>query len=236
MMKWAGETHFTEDLIVFRGRSFENKLHAMPGTVLAMSHDGHSVVLNEKGVPVGGAACLIDPMTPHMIAAERSVTITFLSPLRCLVEEFVIAQCQDGFAPLDRALFPDPTCETLTAFANQIQQVLLPEKNAIDRRLQAALDLLGREPGVLTVAEVAESVGVSASRLRALAQRELGSSLARWLTWKKLEHAVKGVAQGEAFAQSALSAGFADQAHFTNAMRRLLGTAPSEIGAVRIHP
>jgi len=109
----------------------------------------------------------------------------------------------------------------------------MPIAPVADDRLSAALNHLGREPGMVSIGQAAQLVGLSAPRLRALAQRDLGSSLSHWLIWKKLVHAAHSVAIGEGLAQSAASGGFVDQAHFANVMRRLLGTAPSEMSPVR---
>ena len=232
-MKWEGEAYFGASLIVFRGQSVANALHAMPVSVLAMAHDREPVMLDANGAAMGGPVCYLDPMTPHIVAPARPVTIAFLSPAKWSLERVRVQARGEGFAQLDPAGFPDLAASNLADIARWLEDTLRPEVGQRDARLEAALAMLEREPGAVSIKQAARDVGVSSSHLRALAQRDLGASLSHWLIWKKLEHAARSVTTGEALAQSAASGGFVDQAHFANVMRRLLGAAPSEIAPVR---
>jgi AraC-like DNA-binding protein len=99
----------------------------------------------------------------------------------------------------------------------------LAEAQPIDPRLRTVLDELG---GDLDITALAERVGLSAPRLRALAQAELGAPLAHWRLWLRLETAMRRVAEGENLAAAAAEAGFADQSHLNRAMRRFFGVTP----------
>lgn len=205
----------------------------MPVTVVAMSHDARSVILDRDGRETGGPACLIRPGTVHQVVPNQPLTIAFLSPAkRSLNGVKILSECE-GFAQLDPAQFPDQHSDALNAISANLSMLFQREEAAMDDRLRTATRLLAREPGAVSIAEAASEVGLSPSRLRALAQRDLGASLANWLIWKKLEFSAQSVATGEGLAQSAVSGGFVDQAHFANVMRRLLGTAPSEIEPIR---
>lgn len=232
-MKWSGEAFFDSSMIVFRGNSVANALHAMPFTVLAMSHDTYPVILDAHGKAVGGPICMIRSMTPHMVAPKRPLTIAFLSPAKWAPVGVRINGEHGGFVQLDPQPFAGQTIQGLTQVSERIAQLFHPDAAETDERLAAALDLLAREPGSVTIAQAASIVGISLSRLRAIAKRDLGAPLSSWLTWKKLEQATHSVAIGDGLAQSALSGGYVDQAHFANVMRRLLGTAPSEIRRIR---
>lgn len=232
-VKWDGEAFFGTDLIVFRGCSVANHCHAMPVTVVAMSHDRQPVILDRQSQEVAGPVCLIRPGTQHIVAPDRPLTIAFLTPAKWALKGAKVLTEQDGFAQLDPVPFPDPKAGELNAVASGLEMLFQRESARMDERVRIATLLLAREPGALSIADAAAEVGLSPSRLRALARRDLGASLASWLIWKKLEFATKSVATGEGLAQSAVSGGFVDQAHFANVMRRLLGTAPSEIEPVR---
>lgn len=232
-MTWTGEAHFGSRLIVFRGRSVENALHAMPVHVIAFSGVSRPIILDAQGRAVGGQVCLVRPMTPHIVAPGRRVTIAFLSPARWAFPNAAVRGEDNGFAQLEPAQFSDCLGGEVAEIARRIETLFGPDFTRLDARLQTALDLMGREPGAVSIGQAAGAIGISPSRLRFIAQRDLGSSLSRWLTWKKLEHAARDLADGQGLAQSAVSGGFADQPHLANAMRRMLGAAPSEIQPVR---
>lgn len=93
----------------------------------------------------------------------------------------------------------------------------------LDARLAAALRCLEADTSSAAVARTAGVVGLSTSRLRALSIQELGTPLASWVLWRKLERAGKNLMGGAGFAAAAHGAGFADQAHFTRTMRKVFG-------------
>ena len=66
-----------------------------------------------------------------------------------------------------------------------------------------------------------------------------GTSPYRYLTMRRLDHAKAAIIGGRSLAESALEAGFADQAHFTRQFRKAFGTTPAAwrklIGAPHDH-
>ena len=232
-MKWEGEAIFGPSMIVFTGISATNVVHAMPVTVLAIGHEPSTVILDRDGRGVGGAVCMVRPMTPHIVAPDRKLTIAFLSPGQWSLAGAPTESGGSGFVSIEPEPFRKVPDMDLASAHEVLCNALEPRKVEKDARLDAAIRLLAEAPGTLTIREVAGRVGLSPARMRAIAKRDLGISLSQWLLWKKLEQASQSVADGDGLAQSATSGGFFDQAHFTNAMRRLLGAAPSEIAPVR---
>ena len=139
-MKWEGEAYFGASLIVFRGQSVANALHAMPVSVLAMAHDREPVMLDANGAAMGGPVCYLDPMTPHIVAPARPVTIAFLSPAKWSLERVRVQARGEGFAQLDPAGFPDLAASNLADIARWLEDTLRPEVGQRDARLEAALD------------------------------------------------------------------------------------------------
>lgn len=93
------------------------------------------------------------------------------------------------------------------------------------RRLDAALD----EPASL--AELAALSGVSRFKLLRSFAREVGITPHAYLVQKRVRLARQLLANGQAPADAALQAGFADQSHMTRTFMRQLGFTPSRYRA-----
>jgi len=96
-------------------------------------------------------------------------------------------------------------------------------------RLAALLARIEAEPGLVWSLEaMARCAGLSASRLHELFREELDTSPHAWLLQKRIELACRQLAgSGQAIAEVALRAGFADQSALTRAMRRHMDTTPA---------
>ena len=77
------------------------------------------------------------------------------------------------------------------------------------------------------VAQLARSVGISSSRFQHLFTQEVGVPFRRYRAWSRMRIAIQAITQGSNFTTAAYTAGFADQAHFTNDFRRTFGAPPS---------
>lgn len=79
-----------------------------------------------------------------------------------------------------------------------------------------------------TVANMAEQVGVSASRLHVLFQEAFGKSPRAWLTDLRLEHVCRLLSSTElSIAELAYRFGYADQSALTRALRKATGMTPA---------
>lgn len=79
-----------------------------------------------------------------------------------------------------------------------------------------------------TVANMAEKVGVSASRLHAIFQETLGKSPRVWLTDTRLERVCRLLTSTDLpIAELAFRLGYADQSALTRAMRKATGLTPA---------
>ena len=100
--------------------------------------------------------------------------------------------------------------------------------NSLDPRLVAALEYLNQNldnPSILTAAKRS---GLSRSRMRTLAREQLGVPLSIWVTWRKIVEANKALSAGANLSEAALVGCFADQAHFSRTMKRMLGVTPTK--------
>lgn len=109
-------------------------------------------------------------------------------------------------------------------------------RRSIDARIGRAVQLLQAPDAIaLPVADVAASVGLSASRFQHLFSDEVGVPFRRYRAWHRLRSAIREVVEGASYTAAAHAAGFADQAHFAREFRRTFG-APASRGLTKRPP
>ncbi|HXV85522.1 MAG TPA: AraC family transcriptional regulator [Gemmatimonadales bacterium] len=109
------------------------------------------------------------------------------------------------------------------------------ERPAISRVpawLQRARDLVHHSPlRPLRVRDVAADVGVHPVYLTKMFRERFGVSLGSYQRQRRLAWAADRLEAGASVAETALAAGFADQAHFTRAFKRYSGRTPARYRA-----
>jgi AraC-like DNA-binding protein len=118
---------------------------------------------------------------------------------------------------------PDELAGETVIFLRQLDK--LPRPAAIDPRVEAALTELASAE---RINDVAASVRLSPSRLRALICDQIGTPPARLRMWLRLRAAILSF-PNRPIALAAFDAGFADQAHLTRTATQLVGQTPGEI-------
>ena len=99
-------------------------------------------------------------------------------------------------------------------------------------RLAARLD--ARSDGRLTVAEMAETVGLSESWFANVFKQTTGKTPLQWQLGKRIDLARKLLVESElTIADIAAQLGFSDQAHLTKAFRQIAGETPAAWRRVR---
>lgn len=231
-MEWSGTFQLGDTWAAYAGPSDQNSLHAHVAVqiVLAPAAAAHMRSGGEGGVfaVAPGQGLVVRPLVEHELAPAKLVWLLYLEPASPLALALLNAV---GAADIDH--LPDELAElagsapTPAAWLLLLQEKLLPTTGVVDPRLLRALDALRAEPGSVGIADAANQCGLSPSRLRSLAQQQLGVPLATWVLWRKVDRAVRALAAGQPLAEAALTGGFADQAHFTRTMRRMFGVTPS---------
>ena len=98
----------------------------------------------------------------------------------------------------------------------------------LDARVTHALRLIRTDDGkLITLAALAEAVGLSAERLRHLVREQVGMPFSRYRLWLRLGDAVEAILAGASFTDAAHAAGFADSAHLARAFRQSFGDSLS---------
>jgi AraC-like DNA-binding protein len=217
----------------YEGPSGHNATHAHVAVQVVIACDRNELVAIDAARRVTGRALIVRPLTPHALEARGqrvwSIYLEAASPLgRALRGSAEAADVR----PLPRALVQLlDRADSPPAWIERVEASLGLGKPALDRRLQQALRELLREPGAIQIGQAAESAGLSAPRLRALAKAQLGVPLATWLLWQKLERAGRAMAAGAGVAEAAILGGFADQSHLVRTMRRMFGVTPGAAAA-----
>ncbi|MFN4355103.1 helix-turn-helix domain-containing protein [Parvibaculum sp.] len=224
---WAGRFEFGEGWAVYRGRTDANAPHRHAAIQIAAGRDAGIAMRSDRTV-LEARAIVIPPMVRHeFLSARGEVTALYVEaelPLgRALRRRFgeAISPLPESLAASLSTADPENAIIELSAFLD----IAAPE--ALDPRLTASLAFLRNEPGERgAIGAAAKAAGLSAQRLRELAQAELGVALSQSLLWQKLGRASRAIAAGATLAEAAASGGFSDQAHFSRTMRRMFGVTP----------
>ena len=220
---WAGEVCFGETLAAYVGRAAHNDLHA---------HVAYQVVLADEPFAVESAdgrlesdAVIIRTLARHALIAEHDVRMIYVEPTSGLAKRLAEALGTADVATLPEHVLPPLGKSDARALVSALRPHDAVARGTLDHRLDTVLERL-RTATPASLAEAARAVGLSPSRLRAIAAEELGVPLSTWILWRKLERATRAMFEGVAPSRAALEGGFADQAHFTRTMRRMFGITP----------
>ncbi|MBW0148792.1 AraC family transcriptional regulator [Marinobacter arenosus] len=99
----------------------------------------------------------------------------------------------------------------------------------VDPRVRTICDYLRTElPEKVDVSWLAESVGLSSSRLSHLFRQEIGVPMRRFLLHLKMNRVLAHWEPGKSMSGLAMDAGFYDQPHFVRTVRDMFDALPSE--------
>lgn len=198
----------------YRGPVTEGPAHRHGAFQIALGVGGAVAVLDASGVCYRADVLVVPPMTRHQMLPSADVQTYFVDP-------------GSAFADRLRGCTGITAAEELRGLReSDVAPSAARASRSLDPRLVAAMDTT-TAAWELSMPELAERVGLSPQRLRALARRELGMPLSRWRAWLRLRRAAEALRDGRSVADAAVAAGFADQAHLTRWMREMMGLTPS---------
>jgi len=217
---WSGRLWFGRDWWCFEGASGDSRPHSHLCAQVVAGLDGPARVATERGI-VEAPVVVVAAGVRHRLLNSERLRVIYPRPLGRLARRWNL---DGGAEPVTAA----PATWTPRLTGDRLDEALdaeaaLGEARSIDPRLRTVLDALD---GDIDLARLAERVGLSTARLRALAQAELGAPLAHWRLWLRLETAMLSLRDGESLAAAAVAAGFVDQPHLNRAMRRFFGVTP----------
>lgn len=209
-------------------------LDARAGDNRTHSHVAHQVSLAlEVECEIGGAnplrlapgeASLIPAGTMHCLAPSGALVRTiYVDPLYRGMRGLVRQPEPLRLSKTEAAALASVDCgedarRWVSAFLNK--SALSP----IVSRLHAALAEI--EPGTRPAA-LAQTIGLSTTRLREIIVHDFGVPTAKLLQWLQLQHAIVALRQSRSLADAAAAGGFSDQAHFTRRLVEWFGVTPS---------
>lgn len=227
-MTWVGRISYGAGWAAYRGNADQQTPHAHATLQLVVASHGDVVVDHGPGA-IAAAGVLLAPQVRHFTRPSTAdLTFVYAEPQSLLGRTLLshlngrkVAPAHGGIVALVRSRL---------GIEDLVARLSTQERTALDGRLTRALQSIEANIGSRTaVSDAARAAELSASRLRALAQSELGLPLAQWIVWRKVERAGRALAGGESLAQAAAVGGFADQAHLTRTMRRAFGVTPGAV-------
>jgi AraC-like DNA-binding protein len=209
--------------------------------VVLVSADGRPFRVETDDQAIEVPALAIRPFVRRrLVSPEVPVISAGVSPLHACYRVFRELP-ESGVLPLERERF-DPFDEKLqravagglqgrepAALAQSMCETLalqLPTVGPLDKRVQRVLDRLDIEPGT-SLDVLAEEVGLSYDRLSHLFSDEMGLPLRSYALSQKIHRAASLVGRGLNLTEIALSAGFADSAHFSRVWSKAFGASPA---------
>ncbi|MCH8499462.1 MAG: AraC family transcriptional regulator [Marinobacter sp.] len=81
----------------------------------------------------------------------------------------------------------------------------------------------------LSLAHLAQSVGLSEAHLAHCFREQTGVAIRRYRLWHRLYHTAVAIQQGQTLTHAAQDAGFNDSAHFSHTFQRFFGFPPSSL-------
>lgn len=202
-------------------RAFTVANHAHPVWKMVLPRRGSVRIARSGRPPAAAPGWLIPPQLPHWCAADSAYVALFLDPW--LIPQPPEPQRLERIT-VQRLLAALGTTFDLPAARDECRSLFGDAPAADPRAVHAAGAALASRP----LPAIAAEVGLSASRLRALVQQEVGVPLIRLRQWGMLRAAVGALRPGGAGTAAAV-AGFADQPHLTRTSRGMLGRTPASL-------
>lgn len=230
---WNGRIFLDAGVILYVGPGSAADHHAHHAVQLVWSLDG-LIDVELDGKAVQRNAVLIPANTPHSLQATGRTIALFLveshgargAALDRSARRDIGGEVQNELAPVD---FPRADVESSTwcerAISRLAPDVTRTPLSSISRR---AIDLIERSiDGVPRVADVAQALKLSPTRITHVFSQEVGIPFRRFVLWTRIKRAVTAFQVGNDLTASAIAAGFSDAAHFSRTFKEMFGLSPS---------
>lgn len=230
------------------GHAAPHAHHAIQIT-FALEEQDAGFLLRERGAPHWSdfRAAIVMPHRRHEFDGRGGwIAHVFVEPEtdpgRALMKRFGAAaitalptmDCTGGMTVL-KGLRQDPAADD-DAYVEAGRKVVAslagpsPDRTRVSARVCAAIEFLSSQRGsAVTLAQLAEAVHLSPSRLRHVLVEETGTTFRGLMLWIRILRALEVMREGRSWTEAAHKAGFADSAHLSRTFRRMFGVSPATL-------
>lgn len=206
--------------------------HRLPAWKAVLPIGGHAELLQPGRPMVAAPGLIVPPQLAHACAATSPYIALFIDswllPSRPGPIRLGSGEVRRLLTALGATDSDGPgTCVDLAAGYAELR-TLAGRPSLLDPRVAHAVRLCTLRDPDMPITSIAIEAGLSAPRLRALVQQDVGITLARLRRWGRLRTAIAHLPDSTA-ALAAATAGFADQAHLTRTARDFVGRTPASL-------
>lgn len=213
-------------------RPFDVALHRLPAWKTVLPIGGHAELLQPGRPLVAAPGLIVPPQLAHSCTATSPYIALFIDP-------WLLPPCPGPIrldagevgrllAALGTTDSDGPGTDADPAAGYTELRALAGSPARLDPRVAHAVHLSTSSDPDMPITSIANEVGLSAPRLRALVRQDVGIALARLRRWGRLRTAIADLPDSTA-ALAAATAGFADQAHLTRTARDFIGRTPASL-------
>jgi len=228
--------------IIAWGPGYASDRHSHHSVQLVIALEGHLRIRGASSQRwVECSAVLVKADIPHQIdASEARVLLVLVDPqsdfaaaLTDAVEED-IQPISDEKVRIWRGQLGDAAALTSAKVAPWVKQSLLADrrKPQLHPKLSRVLEVIREDLGTnrrLSLGRMAAVAGLSESRFIHVFTRSLGVPPRQYILWLRMQRACDELRGGATATQAAHRAGFADGAHLSRTIRRMMGTRPADL-------
>jgi AraC-like DNA-binding protein len=228
--------------MILWGHGFKSSEHRHHSVQLLLSLDGDLRVRSgsdEKWRSCGAA--LVRPDAPHEVdATNLEIVLAFVDPESDLGASLLdkvsspIHEVDAAEVKVWRNALGDPATLTAARVNPWIRKHLLAGRRMpkVHPKVRRAIEVLREElttKQTFSLKYLARVAGLSTSRFMHVFTDSVGVPVRPYILWLRLQMACSEMMNGATVTEAAHRSGFADAAHLTRTIRRMMGTTPGEL-------
>jgi AraC-like DNA-binding protein len=223
---WAGALQLSSTWAIWRGAVGDAAVHRHFAAQAVLGAEPLTVQ-DAEGRGVSAHCVLIDPLTPHRLAAAPSAELIFLEPSRYVAAELEAKLRQIRQTRSLAVLRGAPGGRVLGGVA-VVAHACAPAPGSAPPG-GGACARGGSIGGAYAPQAGGRRRGLSPERFRHLFAEEVGLPYRRFLLWRRLRLAAEHLLAGRDATVAAHAAGFADAAHLARTLRATFGVTASQL-------
>ncbi|MGW4801248.1 helix-turn-helix domain-containing protein [Nonomuraea sp. NPDC004297] len=229
MTGWRGWASITSGRLYYGGHIGAGGMHAHHAVQLLV---GEGLTLRgDEGPAYETTAALVPADTRHAIVrGTADGLLALIDPAQAGRLAQRPAAGSAASWSIDARLPPRRDLPSLVALVDEVIGTT-PPRPSHPALVHAMRIIDGTLPEQVRLAAVADAVHLSESRLAHLFRQQAGLPFRPYVLWTRLRGALSALSHGATLTDAAHAAGFADAAHLTRTVRRMMGDAPSALAA-----